>query len=88
MLNVSVLANYSGLAAIAKPMNCSPNFSLNKKNGLPLPVPVCSPICDQWKEFSQDQVLAFTVATTLSHIFHITGTVVALFFSFYNRKIM
>ena len=79
-----MLANYSGLA-ILKPTSCSPNFSLNKKNGQPLPV--CSPICGQWKEFSQDQVVAFTVATTLSHIFHITGIVVALFFSCYNQKI-
>ena len=83
-----MLANYSGLAAInfAKPVNCSPNFSLNKKNG-PL-LPICSPICGQWKEFSQEQVVAFTITTTLSHIFHIMGTVVALFFSCYNYKVM
>lgn len=76
-------SNFSGLFMAASP-NCSQQFSLIKKNGLP----VCSPICDQWKEFSQDQTVAFTVTTTLSHIFHVVGTVGALFFSCYNHEIM
>lgn len=80
-----MLTNYSDLA-ITEPLNCSPKFSLNKKVGLP--IPVCSPVCGQWKEFSEDQVVAFTVTTTLSHILHITGTIVACFFSCYNHKIM
>jgi hypothetical protein len=87
-VNESILANYSysDLATIALPLNCSPQFSLTKKPGLPLAV--CSPICGQWEEFSEDQVVAFTVTTTLLYIIHIVGAIVAVFFSCYNHKIM
>ena len=83
-INESII--YSGLAIIVIPLNCSPHFLLSKKPGLPLSV--CSPICGQWEEFSEDQVVAFTVTTALSHVIHIVGSIIAVFFSCYNYKIM
>ena len=80
------LTNYSDLTQITVPLNCSPHFFLSKKPGLPLSV--CSPICGQWGEFSEDQVVAFTVTSALSHVIHIVGTVIAVFFSCYNYKTM
>ena len=80
-INESII--YSGLAIIAIP-NCSPQFRLTNISGLS----VCSPICGQWEEFSEDQVVAFTVTSALSHVIHIVGTIIAVFFSCYNYKIM
>ena len=79
-LSSLTLANYS----VAKPLirNCSPQFSLSEKTGL------CSPICDQWKGFSEDQVIVFIVTIILSHVCHIIGTIVALLFSCYNHRLM
>ena len=71
-------------SVVAMPLNCSPQFAPIKKQGLS----VCSPICGQWEEFSEDQVVAFTVTSALSHVIHIVGSIIAVFFSCYNYKTM
>ena len=76
-LQASGPANYS-----ANSLNCSPHFTLNAQKG------ICSPICGEWEEFTQNQVVAFTVTTTLLAVLHVLGTIIALFFSCYNHKIM
>ena len=82
MTNVTkfqVSANYS---VVASALNCSPRFAYNAQKG------VCSPICGEWEEFSQSQVVAFMVVTTLLFALHVIGTAIALFFSCYNYRVM
>ena len=62
--------------------NCSQYFLLNKETGF------CFPVCGEWKEFSDSQVVAFAAITSLLYFLHVVGTVIALAFSCYNRKIM
>ena len=62
--------------------NCSQHFSLNEETGF------CSPVCGEWEEFTHDQVIAFTVLTTLVYLFHFIGAIIAIAFTLYNYQIM
>ena len=51
-------ANY-----IARSLNCSAHFTHNAQKG------ICSPICEEWKELTQNQVVTFTVTILRSQMF-------------------
>ena len=80
MTNVTefqVPANYGAVAR-----NCSRRFAYNAQKG------ACFPTCGEWEEFPQNQVVIFTVITTVLFVLHVIGTVTALCFSCYNYRVM
>ena len=61
---------------------CADGFEKSSQSGF------CVPVCGEWKEFSDDTILAFDVVTTFFYIVHVCGTVIAVALSIYQYKHM